>query len=69
MKQALALAALFAFCAAVSLATGNPGKAGGKSTEATITKLDLAGKSMVVKTADGKETRRAGRTPRPFFKA
>ena len=49
MKKALALAVVLVLCAAVGLAHG------GKSTEATITKVDMAGKSMVVKTADGKE--------------
>jgi uncharacterized protein (DUF1684 family) len=51
MKKALALAVIVAFCAAVGLA--NTG--GDKGTEATITKLDMAAKSMVVKTAEGKE--------------
>lgn len=50
MKKVLALAVVFALCAAVGLAHGK-----GKATEATISKLDTAGKSMVVKTADGKE--------------
>lgn len=52
MKKALALGVLIAMCAAFGLAgSGDHGKA----TEATITKLDMAGKSMVVKTADGKD--------------
>jgi hypothetical protein len=51
MKKAFALAVVLVFCAALGLAHG----AGGKATEATISKLDMAGKSMVVKTADGKE--------------
>jgi hypothetical protein len=51
MKRALALALIVAFCAAVGLA--NTG--GDKATEATITRLDMAAKSMVVKTSDGKE--------------
>jgi len=50
MKKILSLAVALAFCAAVGLAHG---KGGGM--EGTITKLDQAGKSMVVKTADGKE--------------
>lgn len=54
MKKVLALAVALVFCAAVGLAGGEHGK-GGKATEATISKLDSAGKSMVVKTADGKE--------------
>lgn len=53
MKRVLALAAVFAFVAAIGLANAEHGK--GNATEATITKLDSAGKSMVVKTADGKE--------------
>jgi hypothetical protein len=53
MKKVLALAAVLGFCAAIGLANAGHGK--GHATEATITKLDTAGKSMVVKTADGKE--------------
>ena len=53
MKKALALAVMIAVCAAVGLASA--GDHAGKATEATITKLDMAAKSMVVKTADGKE--------------
>ena len=53
MKKALALAVLIAVCAAVGLAASGDHMA--KATEATITKLDMSGKSMVVKTADGKE--------------
>jgi hypothetical protein len=53
MKRILSLALVLAFVAAVGLAGEHGGK--GKATEATITKLDNAGKSMVVKTADGKE--------------
>jgi Cu/Ag efflux protein CusF len=48
MKKALALGLVLVFCAAFGLAHG-------KSTEATITKVDMAGKSMVVKTVDGKD--------------
>jgi hypothetical protein len=51
MKKALALGLMLVFCAAVGLAHDTMGKA----TEATITKLDMTGKSMVVKTADGKD--------------
>ena len=50
MKKAFALGLVLVFCAAVGLAHGH-----GKATEATITKVDMAGKSMVVKTADGKD--------------
>jgi hypothetical protein len=49
MKKALALGVMLVLCAAVGLAHG------AKATEATITKVDMAGKSMVVKTADGKD--------------
>ena len=48
MKKAFALGLVLVFCAAIGLAHG-------KATEATITKVDMAGKSMVVKTADGKD--------------
>ena len=50
MKKALALAVVLVFCAAVGLAHGKDGGMAG-----TITKVDQASKSMVVKTADGKE--------------
>lgn len=53
MKKALALGLMLVFCAAVGLAKHD--HMGGKGTEATITKLDMTGKSMVVKTADGKD--------------
>src|SRR4030095_12127939 len=53
MKKVLALAVVIAVCAAVWLAAS--GDHMGKATEATITKLDMSGKSMVVKTTDGKE--------------
>jgi Domain of unknown function (DUF5666) len=48
MKKALVLGMVLVFCAAVGLAHGS-------GTEGTITKVDMAGKSMVVKTADGKD--------------
>ena len=50
MKKVLSLAVALVFCAAIGLAHG---KGGGMS--GTITKLDQAGKSMVVKNAEGKE--------------
>jgi hypothetical protein len=53
MKKALALSVMIVMCAAIGLAAS--GDMGGKATQATITKLDTAGKSMVVKTADGKD--------------
>ena len=49
MKKALALGMVLLFCAAVGFAAHG-------GMEATITKVDMAGKSMVVKGADGKET-------------
>ncbi len=48
MKKTMVLSLVFAFCAAVGLAHG-------KATEGTITKVDMAAKSMVVKTVDGKD--------------
>jgi len=53
MKRVLALAAVLGFCAAIGLANAEHAKS--PATEATITKLDNASKSMVVKTTDGKE--------------
>jgi hypothetical protein len=53
MKRVLALAVVLGVCAAIGLANDEHAK--GSATEATITKLDNANKSMVVKTADGKE--------------
>jgi hypothetical protein len=53
MKKALALAVVMVMCAALGLAAA--GEHSGKATEGTITKVDMAGKSMVVKTADGKD--------------
>ena len=54
MKRIVSLAVALAFVATVGLALGGH-EGHGKATEATITKLDNAGKSMVVKTSDGKE--------------
>jgi Cu/Ag efflux protein CusF len=53
MKKALALAVVLVFCAAIGFAAGADKAV--KPIEATISKLDMAGKSMVVKKADGKE--------------
>ncbi len=50
MKKALSLGLVLVFCAAVGLAN-----TGHHATEATITKVDMASKSMVVKTTDGKD--------------
>jgi Cu/Ag efflux protein CusF len=55
MKKALALAVVMVFCAAVGFAASGEHGQHGTATEATITKVDMAGKSMVVKTADGKD--------------
>ncbi len=53
MKKVLALAVVAVFIAVVGLANQHMA---GKSIEGTISKVDMAGKSMVVKTADGKES-------------
>jgi hypothetical protein len=54
MKKAVALAVVMVFCAALGFAAS--GEHHGTAMEGTITKVDMAGKSMVVKGADGKET-------------
>jgi hypothetical protein len=52
MRKVLLLSVVLVFCAAVGLASfGDKGGA----TEATIWKLDMASKSMVVKTIGGQE--------------
>jgi hypothetical protein len=57
MKKVLALAVVAFICTAVlALAGDDKMKMGGKATEATITKVDMAGKMMMVKGADGKES-------------
>ena len=53
MKKALALTVVMVMCAAIGFAAA--GEQSGKAIEATITKVDIAGKSMVVKTVDGKD--------------
>ncbi|HKA36673.1 MAG TPA: hypothetical protein VKH43_07620 [Thermoanaerobaculia bacterium] len=59
MKRILALSVVVALCAVVALAgdekMGDKGK-GGKANEGVITKVDAAGKMMMVKDASGKET-------------
>lgn len=55
MKRVLALAVVAVFCAVIGLANA-PGDKGGMGMEGTISKLDMTGKSMVVRGADGKET-------------
>ena len=52
MRKVLLLSVVVVFCAAIGLASS--GDKGG-ATEATITKLDMASKSMVVKTTGGQE--------------
>ena len=54
-EEAAALAVVMVFCAAIGFAASGEHGEHGKATEATITKVDMAGKSMVVKTADGKD--------------
>ena len=53
MKKAVALAVVMAFCAVIGLA--GTGEHHGTAMEGTISKVDMAGKSMTVKTADGKD--------------
>src|SRR5438445_13570048 len=54
MKKILALSVVAVLCAVVVLA-GDDKKPMGKTHEGTITKLDMAGKMMVVKNSEGKE--------------
>ena len=62
MRRALALGVAAVLCmAVVALAGddkmgGDKGKMGGKMMEGTISKVDMAGKMMMVKDADGKES-------------
>jgi len=56
MKKVLALVVVAVLCTAVfALAGDEKMKMEGKSMEGTISKVDMAGKMMVVKGADGKE--------------
>ncbi len=56
MKKVLALVVVAVLCTAVvALAGDDKTKMGGKSMEGTISKVDMAGKMMMVKGADGKE--------------
>jgi hypothetical protein len=56
MKKVLALVVVAVLCTAVvALAGDEKMKMEGKSMEGTITKVDMAGKMMMVKGADGKE--------------
>jgi hypothetical protein len=56
MRKVLALSVAAVLCLAVVAYAGDDKMGGGKSQEGTITKVDMAGKSMVVKDAAGKET-------------
>jgi len=62
MRRALALGVAAVLCiAVVALAGddkmgGDKGKMGGKMMEGTISKVDMAGKMMMVKGADGKDS-------------
>ena len=55
MKKILALSAVAVLCAVVALA-GDEKKPMGKMDSGTITKVDMAGKMMMVKDSAGKET-------------
>ena len=55
MKKILALSAVAVLCAVVALA-GDEKKPMGKMNSGTITKVDMAGKIMMVKDSAGKET-------------
>jgi len=55
MKKVLALSLVAVFCAVVGLAQAQHNM-DGKAVEGTISKVDMAGKTFVVKGADGKET-------------
>ena len=59
MKKILALSVVVGLCAIVMLAgdekMGDKGKMGAKPMEGVITKMDSAGKMMMVKDAAGKE--------------
>jgi hypothetical protein len=62
MKRVLALSVAAVLCiAVVALAgddkmSGGKGKMGSKAMEGTVSKADMAGKMMMVKGADGKES-------------
>jgi hypothetical protein len=57
MKKVLALVVVAVLCTAVvALAGDDKMKMEGKSMEGTISKVDMAGKMMMVKAADGKES-------------
>jgi hypothetical protein len=54
MRKVLALSLAAVFCLAVAAYAGDP--ADGKKVEGTVSKVDMAAKTMVVKAADGTET-------------
>jgi len=58
MRKVWALAIVAVLCLAVVAVAGDDkmGKMDGKKVEGTISKLDMAGKSMTVKDASGAET-------------
>ena len=57
MKKVLALVVVAVLCTAVvALAGDDKMKMEGKSMEGTISKVDMAGKMMMVKGADGKDS-------------
>ena len=55
MRRALALGVAAVLCMAVVALAGDD-KMGGKMMEGTISKVDMAGKMMMVKGADGKDS-------------
>ena len=56
MKKVLALSVVVALCTVVMLAGDEKMGSKGKTNEGTISKMDMAGKMMVVKDSAGKET-------------
>ena len=60
MKKVLGLVTALVLCTAIVAIAGDDKmadkKMGGKAMEGTITKVDMAGKMMMVKGADGKES-------------
>jgi len=54
MRKVLALSLVAVFCAAFAAYAGDNME--GKKVEGTVTKVDMAAKTLVVKTADGTET-------------
>jgi hypothetical protein len=54
MRKALALSLVAVFCLAVAAYAGDTME--GKKVEGTVSKVDMAAKTLVVKAADGTET-------------